>query len=164
MTTYIISSSLLQHYSANISFKMCIENILVCILVSFSAELFLRVASQQSGMFIPQDPTDPIGGFSSTFQRLKLDVDTILIQRTSFGVTTYHLLDDPKGHALFTRPHHESGRKFIFFNNPSFPTGSGHYFVLKKMESQGKTGFDQEHHGNQRIPLFLYETFSLHFK
>lgn len=117
-----------------------------------------------------QDNTDPIAGYLNSMGRSKLDIDAILVQRRNLALTTYHLLDDANGHPIFTRPLHDRGKKFIFFNNPSFPAGSGHYIILRKMERQNKIqGYAPGAMGSKgndfnKNPQFLYETFSLSFK
>ncbi len=121
-------------------------------------------------MTLPQGSTDPMSGYMNSGGRSRMDIDAILVQRRNLAITTYHLLDDTNGHPIFTRPLHDRGKKFIFFNNPSFPSGSGHYIILRKMEHQSKQlGFAPAAMGSQgndfnKNPQFLYETFSLSFK
>lgn len=115
------------------------------------------------------DNTDPLTGFQRQNSGKGVDADAVILQRRTLGTTTYHLLDDANGHPIFTRPVQDGGKKFICFNNPSFPQGSGHYIILRRMEGQSKHGFGSKpgsQTGNpvNRMPQFIYEVFTLSFK
>lgn len=74
------------------------------------------------------------------------DTDMFLVQRKNTGddennpgrpSTTYHTFEDNEFLSpLFTRTIEEYNVDFIIFSNPSFPKGTGHYIVLRRLESQ----------------------------
>lgn len=72
-------------------------------------------------------------------------VDSFLIQKFENATedapnkapsTTYHSFDDPSYRSpLFTRSGDDYKSDFIIFANPSFPQGTGHYVVLRRLDA-----------------------------
>ncbi|CAL8141123.1 unnamed protein product [Orchesella dallaii] len=111
--------------------------------------------------------TDPLGGYLN----YNLDTDSIIIQVPNVGATTYHLVSDPNGYPVFTRPISDRGKKFITFSNPLYPPGSGQYVIFRKMSGQSYSGMNIATQGNSLASSrglasgqIFYETFQLNFK